>query len=353
MEVLRFDFNGTSGEFKRTAQGFLRVNAHLSKVGIFDYQSTREYRSHEEVFRADSLESLCGAPVTDRHPSESSDQSFLTPSNVKNHMIGITQAVERDGNYLKGSLLIYHEDAIKAIERGELKEISLGYRCEIDPTPGTYNGESYDAIQKNIVVNHVALGPKGWGRAGADCSLRTDFTTTQKGIFKMTETVRLDGADVALTTDAISTLFTEKKRQLQELTGRLDAIGLELEKEKTARAELEDPKAVDIKVQSRLKLLEKCRKILGWEEILDGKSDEELKVLCITKVHPDLDLAGKEQSYTDGMFDALSVREERNDSLMSTRQALIQEQKANNAYEKWVESTSKLWSIPLTGSVRS
>ena len=75
MDVLRFDFNGSSGEFKRTPQGFLRVNARLSRVGIFDYQSTREYRSPEEVFRSDSLESLKGAPVTDRHPSEYSEQA--------------------------------------------------------------------------------------------------------------------------------------------------------------------------------------------------------------------------------------------------------------------------------------
>lgn len=126
MEVLRFDFNGSSGEFKRTAQGFLRVKARLSKTGIFDYRTAREYRSFEEVFRADSLESLQGAPVTDRHPSESSDQSFVTPDNVKNHMIGITQSVERDGDYLKGSLLAFNEDAIKGIECGQLKEISLG-----------------------------------------------------------------------------------------------------------------------------------------------------------------------------------------------------------------------------------
>jgi hypothetical protein len=353
MEVLRFDFNGSSGEFKRTPQGFLRVNARLSKTGIFDYQSTREYRGAEEVFRTDSLESLCGAPVTDRHPSESSDQSFLTPSNVKSHMVGITQSVERDGDYLKGSLLIFHEDTIKAIERGDLKEISLGYRCEVDPTPGTHNGEAYDAIQKNIIINHVALGPKGWGRAGPDCAIRADSNQITKGLLPMSETIRLDGIDVALTADSILALFAEKKRQFQELSGRLDAIGLELEKEKAAKAELEDPKTIDAKVQSRMKLLEKCRKILGLDEAIDGKSDEELKLQCIKKVYPELDLSGKEPSYTDGMFDALSVKEERNDSLINTRQALNQEQKANNAYEKWIESTSKLWSIPLTGSARS
>src|SRR5580704_15888168 len=134
MEVLRFDFNGSSGEFRRTAQGFLRLNARLTKSGIFDYDDHREYRPEKEVFRADSLDSFKGAPVTDLHPSEKSEDSFLTPANAKHHIVGITEGVERDGSYLKGSLIIFHEDAITAIEAGKRKEISLGYKCELDPT---------------------------------------------------------------------------------------------------------------------------------------------------------------------------------------------------------------------------
>jgi len=43
----------------------------------------------------------------------------------------------RDGPYLKASLIIFHEDAIQAIEAGKRKEISLGYKCQLEPTPGT------------------------------------------------------------------------------------------------------------------------------------------------------------------------------------------------------------------------
>ena len=150
MEVLRFDFNGSSDEFKRTVQGFLRVNARLTKTGIFSYDNGREYRSEEEVFREDSLASLKGAPVTDLHPSEKGSENFLTPANAKEHIIGLTESIERDGPYLKGSLIIFHEDAIKAIEAGERKEISLGYRCQLDPTPGTWNGQAYDAYKRTL-----------------------------------------------------------------------------------------------------------------------------------------------------------------------------------------------------------
>lgn len=355
MEVLRFDFNGSSGEFKRTPQGFLRVNARLTKTGIFSYQNSREYRSEEEVFRADSLASLKGAPITDLHPAENGADSFLTPANVKQHIIGITESIKRDGLYLKGSLLIFHEDAIKAIESGERKEISLGYKCRLEPTPGCVNGEVYDAIQRDIVVNHVAIGPKDWGRAGADCSIRTDSQTPKQGKPHMSETIRLEGVDIAPTQDAIGALMSERKRQYEELLGRFDALGLELEKEKTKRAALEDPQVLESKVQSRLKLLEKCRRILGDETALEGKTDEELKLLGIKKSHPDIDLSGKDQSYIDGMFEALlATSAERNDSLTITRQAIHHhaDSKANQAYEKWIEQSAKLWTMPLTGSMR-
>ena len=313
-EVLRFDFNGSSGEFKRTPQGFLRVDARLTKVGIFKYDNGREYRSEEEVFCVDSLASLKGAPVTDLHPSEKGHSGLLNPTNTLNHIIGITESVERDGAYLKGSLLIFHEDAIKAIESGARKEISLGYKCRLEPTPGSINGESYDAVQRDIIVNHVAIGPRGWGRAGSDCSIRTD--SQAKGKIKMSETVRLDGVDVALSPETIINLFAERQRQVQELVGRLDAMGLELEKERVAKAELEDPKRLEAKVQSRLKIVEQCRAILGNDFSPDDKSDEELKLEAIKHFYPELDIADKDQGYLDGMFEAIClIKTTRNDSL--------------------------------------
>lgn len=355
MEVLRFDFNGSSGDFRRTPQGFLRVNARLTKTGIFSYQDQREYRPDDEVFRSDSLESFKGAPVTDLHPSEKGADSFLTPANAKQHIIGMTECVERDGHYLKGSLIIFHEDIIKAIERGDRKEVSLGYTCQLDPVPGTWNGECYDAVQKNIVVNHVALGPQGWGRAGPDCAIRIDSSnSTLTTGTTMSETIRLDGVEVALTPDAITTLLSERRRQYEELRGRFDAMGLELEKEKSARAALEDPHAIESKVQDRLKLVEKCRAIFGDEIVIEGKSDSEIKLLGIKKIYPDVNLEGKDQSYIDGMFEAITTSNStRNDSLGKTRQALhCDSSNAHPAYEQWVEQSAKLWMMPLTGSVR-
>lgn len=353
MEVLRFDFNGTPDSFKRTPQGFLRVHARLTKTGVFTYRDQREYRGDEEVFRADSLESIKGAPVTDLHPSEKGSDNFLTPANAKEHIIGIAENVERDGPYLKGSLIIFHEDAIKAIESGERKEISLGYQCQLDPSPGTWNGEPYDAVQKNIVVNHVAIGPKGWGRAGPDCSIRTDSNINhQKVGQKMDEVIRLDGVDIALNADSIKGFFVEQRKQFCEMQGRLDAAHLELEKKKALIAALEDPKAVSARVNMRIKLVNQCREIIGDDERLDSLSDDELKLAAIKKHYPDLDLKDKGQSYIDGMFDVLAAKIERSDSLSDTRQAIHNNSKTEQAYEKWLSYSANLWSLPLTGSLQ-
>ena len=62
----------------------------------------------------------------------------------------------------------------KTVERlgKDLIEVSCGYRCDLDSTPGiSPEGEPYDAIQSNIRLNHVALLPANKGRAGRDVKL--------------------------------------------------------------------------------------------------------------------------------------------------------------------------------------
>ena len=307
-KLFRLDFNGRSQNFSRTPQGFLRVKARLTKAGVFSYGDTKEYRPSEEIFKEDFLSSLKGAPITDLHPSETGADCFLNSKNVKEHIIGLTENVEADGDYLTGSLLIFHEDSINAIESGARKEISLGYQCELQHLPGVIEGKSYDAIQKNIIVNHVAIGPKGWGRVGPQCAIKTDSKKET-----IMETVRLDGHDIALNKEDIKKFF--------------DTMSQNLANETKKRQELENPKFIEQKIQERLRL-------------------DTLK-----KAYPNLDLNNKEPSFLEGMYEAMqNIPEQRNDSLNSTRQAIFNDEQKNNAYETWIEQSSKLWATPLTAS---
>ena len=116
----------------------------------------------------------------------------------------------------------------------------------------------------------------------------------------MHETIRLDGEEVPLTKENITAILVENRRQFEELKGRLDAMGLELEKAHAAKAALEDPKAIDAKVQSRIKLMGQCRSILGDNAALDGKTDDELKLLAIKHRYPNVALDNKDQIYLEG-----------------------------------------------------
>jgi hypothetical protein len=68
--------------------------------------------------------------------------------------------------YLVNSIVIWSQDAIDAIENEAQKELSCAYRHTADMTPGSYNGQRYDGIMRNIIGNHLAIVPEG--RAGSD-----------------------------------------------------------------------------------------------------------------------------------------------------------------------------------------
>jgi uncharacterized protein len=68
--------------------------------------------------------------------------------------------------YLDNSLAVWDGEAIAGIESGDLRQLSGGYHYVADMTPGTWDGEPYDGVMRNIRGNHVALVETG--RAGND-----------------------------------------------------------------------------------------------------------------------------------------------------------------------------------------
>lgn len=68
--------------------------------------------------------------------------------------------------YLRNSLVIWTRGGIDAVKSQAKKELSCAYRYRADMTPGTWQGENYDGVMRDIVGNHVALVEEG--RAGAD-----------------------------------------------------------------------------------------------------------------------------------------------------------------------------------------
>jgi hypothetical protein len=267
------------GKPTRTPQGFLRVPATPTRAGIFIYRradgtTRRELRPEAEVFNADSLSSLSGAPLTDLHPRE-----MVSPKNVRTLAIGhVGDSVRRDGQRVAAEITVEDDAAISAVERRDRVELSCGYACELDETPGTHEGQRYDAVQRKIRYNHVALLPRGAGRGGPELALRLDARDAV-GVMREGDqsmdlvTIKVGGRDVQVTKEAAAAIESHNAEQLRQ----------------------------------RVKLA------FGDKPKLDGthSSTQAIKIAVIEHHKPSLALAGKSEEYIDGTFDALIDQQER------------------------------------------
>lgn len=170
----RFDRSSLPTSFLETPEGFLRVHGTFSRSGCQTYTNPDgtkrvEYRPPEEVSRPDSLLSMGGLPVTLEHPPQ-----LLTPDTVRQHTRGHsgTQVEFTDG-FVHGTVTLTDREAIEAVKRRDAVELSVGYRCDYDPTPGTApDGTPYHGVQRNISGNHLAVTRKA--RAGSEVRLHFD-----------------------------------------------------------------------------------------------------------------------------------------------------------------------------------
>ena len=116
-------------------------------------------RDPEELARA--APTFDNMPLLTRHKPQSSAE----PSPMIR--VGSTgTGTHFDHPYLKTPLVIWDDDPIVGVETGQQRELSSSYRYDADMTPGTYEGQSYDGVMRNIRGNHVALVETG--RAGSD-----------------------------------------------------------------------------------------------------------------------------------------------------------------------------------------
>ncbi len=162
-------------------------NNPLSKVGVFPYSGEtvggdpmkvyQVYRPEEELANSEAISSFKLLPFVDNHPSVLLGDSIdgLTPAEKK----GIEGVVGEDVYYkdgiLYGNIKILSEGLSDLIESGK-KELSVGYRCIYEITPGTWNGVHYDAIQRQIRGNHLALVDHG--RMGKEVAVLDHFKFT-------------------------------------------------------------------------------------------------------------------------------------------------------------------------------
>jgi hypothetical protein len=342
MTVTRYDV-AELGSIETTPQGFIRAPAYLTRAGVLDYRRAdgtvvRELRPPSEVFAPASLATLSAAPLTDLHPSE-----MVSPANVRKLAIGhVSDDVRQDGQHVAANVTVQDAAAIAAVEAGQRRELSCGYTCDLDETPGTYNGQPYDAVQKRIRYNHVGIGPKNWGRAGTSVALRIDADDSDQP-----EVMRLDAADAVAasrnapppidtpapdpTDDELDAVLAERdalRAQVAALEQQLSDIGEQdaLLAERDAlriqvaalRAQLEQSRTdaadrVDELVQARAVLLAQVSRVLDaddWQQLDRTWTARRIHERVLQRFDRKLDVSRESDDYVRSRFDAIIARHE-------------------------------------------
>lgn len=381
-------------KYEVTPEGYLRVWATIARTGVQHYTDAdgsirREYRPEDEVASPESLASFAGKAITLEHPPV-----LLDSANTRDYQIGFSGTeVVYDNGFVRAVMTITDEEPIKKIMRGDVKEVSAGYRVQYDPTPGvTNNGENYDGIQRMISGNHIAVVRRG--RAGPQVKLHLDrldaadpylFSNTEEP--SMTAKVVFDGAEfevsesvaLAITKeredakmsyedmkkkyDAMMSEASKMKEEMDAMEkemkgkcdsaeGRADALEQELE---AVKADLEAAKQVNVDslVEERIALIDKARVNLDSEFDFAGKDAREIMEAAIKHVRGDsLDLSERSDDYVQAMFDTLSETAARGDSTKNDelRKAVASLATPVSAPSSYMEKLQNAWKNPLSVS---
>lgn len=309
--------------------GWLRADATIARTGIQKYQKADgstycELRLPEEVFSKESMDSFSMVPVTDGHPSEP-----LNSENTKLHQVGqIGENIEKDGNLLRAKILITDARVIAKVLSGEKVQLSNGYLADVEPSSGTYQGEHYDSIQRNIRGNHVALVHQA--RGGPELRVRLDsmLATFPDAVVESTystldpspgvtalKTFNIDGVDFEMSDSAIQALEKSTAAQKSALenaqseatkqTARADNLEVELKKSTELFNIETDPKVIQAKVSARVALETKAASVLK-DIKLSEMNDLDIKVAYVEKVWGKA-LTKKDPAYVDAAFDVADL----------------------------------------------
>ncbi len=318
------------GKPRRTGDGYLVATAKAvrtgiqlyagSEVGVTDKAVVRVYRPPEEVFADASLQSFSHAPVTINHPAEA-----VTADNWSQLAVGeVSTAAKKDGEWVHLPLVLKDAAAIAAVESGK-RELSAGYTCELDWTPGvTADGQSFDAQQRNIKINHLALvdraragsqariGDGAWGAMPIDDATHEDSPMNLK-------TVTVDGIPVEVTDQGATVIATLQQRLADAAKKASDTetshAALIAAKDKdiaTRDAEIDklkgqvlDAAALDKLVTDRANLIALAAKI-AKDVKTEGLSDADIRKAVVTAKLGDAAVKDKSDDYINARFEILA-----------------------------------------------
>lgn len=322
--------------------GFLYVyrvpiaGAMVQKYVKSDGSEEMEAKLPEEILSDATVSSANSKPVTDGH------HGLVTKDNSHDLLKGFTASNGHvEGNMLYNDITITDPNLISQIKSGDKRELSIGFETQMDPTSGTYNGTKYDAVQRNIRINHVAVVPKG--RAGHEVRLIGDSAeaveqvepSEEKGNQMETRVVRADGQNITVAADDVEKITkldadnSAKAKQIADLDAQIKKLQSEkaqlqgdadasAKKADEAQAKADSLEADNKKLQEefdkykadgvdkKLELIDKVKSFVGDEYDYHGKSDSDMKIDAVKAIKGDsVDFTDKSDTYVQAAFDML------------------------------------------------
>jgi hypothetical protein len=315
--------------------GFLQILANLTRTGVFTYfekspdgtiRVIRQLRHPDEVFAETTLYTLMGLPATNLHPTE-----LVSPENAKELVVGMTSdtpkkiSLDNDPeSYVQQQVTFHDPESIRQIMAKERTELSLGYVCELDESPGEWNGVAYDFIQRNISYNHLSLVDRA--RGGAQCKVLLDDNEKEQHIwcdglsFSETEGEQMkvfiaDGKEfkvednvfdllkgLHIDAETNKTSLSTKQSDFDKLQANFDELKSRYDSEDDKETKAKAVSVFNDAVAARVGLETKAKKVLDSEDF-SGVADRTIKEKVIKHINPDVTLDGKSDDYVDARFD--------------------------------------------------
>lgn len=326
--------------FRKTPEGYLKGRAIVTNTGIFNYIQSdgsilRELRTPEDIGNQETLDSLVMQVMTDDHPKgEVAPNGAVNADNAKQLQAGFTgESVKFDGHATSIPITITDGKTIDKILQDGKIALSCGYAADLEMRAGfAYGNNQYDAVQKNIKYNHIAIVERG--RAGdlAKLKLRMDSNDavfinsdvfgdnkiqpkkenkTMAKIklndnveFEVDKRVEDEFNTIKKTNEDLDKSLKSKNDEMSTLQGKYDSLVADNAKLKEDKETLEKeiPTKVNDAVKNRIGLVDQAVKF--GIEIKEDMDNFTIKKEVIKKAYADMNLEDKDENYIIPVFDA-------------------------------------------------
>jgi len=135
-------------------KNYLKVQAVITKEGVYDYPDGRAFKCRKELLKA--VPSAISAKLTILdHPD-----SMVIMS--QDQIYGFVEKPYFDNDKIRAVLAFNKKatppDFLAKIHKGLMRDVSIGFYYRPEFKHGHWGGKAYDYIMRDIVIDHVAAG---------------------------------------------------------------------------------------------------------------------------------------------------------------------------------------------------